>query len=108
METSILAADNPLARARAAAGLLQADLAARLHITERTISRYEGGDIVPRPLVATALAAAVDYLRNRPADLPPTNPLLDAADQLRADLAAWQAGATSVQPASDAGVRGTK
>ena len=90
METSILAADNPLARARLEAGLLQADLAARLHITERTISRYESGDFVPRQLVATALAAAVDYLRNRPADLPPTNPLLDAADQLRADLAAWR------------------
>lgn len=103
-----MAADNPLARARAAAGLLQSALAARLKISERTIRRYESGFDVPRHLVAAALAAAVDYPRNRPADLPTADLALDAADQLIADLAAWQAGATGVQPASDAGVRGTK
>ena len=100
-----MAADNPLARARVGAGLLQVALAGRLQISERTIRRYESGVDVPRHLVAVALATAIDYPRHRPADLPTADLALDAADQLRADLVAWQA--TTVQPAS-AGVRGAK
>ena len=100
-----MTADNPLARARVGAGLLQVALAARLKISERTIRRYESGFDVPRHLVAVALAVAVDYRSNRPSDLPTADLDLDAADQLRADLVAWQA--TTVQPAS-AGVRGEK
>jgi len=86
-----MTADNPLARARVGAGLTIDDLATAAGVAKNTIWRYENGLTARRS--RPFMRAMAEVLK------------IDAAT-LIADLAAWQA--TSVQPASDAGVRGTK
>jgi len=78
METSILAADNPLARARLEAGLTIDDLAAAAGVGKNTIWRYENGKTARRS--KPHIRALAEVLK------------VDVG-KLTADLAAWRAGA---------------